>query len=83
MAKIVSFMTEKEGSGKTTLCAITAVAVHNWTKKKVLVIDGDKGGLKDLREMKLQKGLSGTSVVIPAASRATLFLQGQKIYCFL
>ncbi len=52
MAKIISFMTEKGGSGKTTLCTITAVAVHHRTKKKVLVIDGDKqGSLRDLREM--------------------------------
>lgn len=52
MAKIVAFATQKGGSGKSTLCAITAAAVHNRTKKRILVVDADKQGtLRDLREL--------------------------------
>ncbi|MEK6482394.1 ParA family protein [Catalinimonas sp. 4WD22] len=41
MSTVVSFMSRKGGTGKTTLCAITAAAMHNRTKKSVLVIDAD------------------------------------------
>ncbi|MEK6482417.1 ParA family protein [Catalinimonas sp. 4WD22] len=52
MAIIVAFATQKGGSGKSTLTAITAAAIHNRTKKKVLIIDADKQGtLRDLREL--------------------------------
>lgn len=41
MAKVISFATQKGGVGKSTLLMLTASAVHNRTKKKVLVIDCD------------------------------------------
>ena len=41
MAKIISFVTQKGGSGKTTLLMLTAAAIHNRTKRNVLVIDSD------------------------------------------
>lgn len=37
-------MSRKGGTGKTTLCAITAAAIHNRTKNSVLVIDADPQG---------------------------------------
>lgn len=40
-ATIISFATQKGGSGKTTLLMLTAVALHNRTDKKILVVDSD------------------------------------------
>jgi len=52
MSKIIAFATQKGGSGKSTLCAITASAVHNRTGNKVLVIDADKQAtLKNLQKI--------------------------------
>ncbi|MEN7548546.1 ParA family protein [Rapidithrix thailandica] len=39
--RIISFATQKGGVGKTTLLMLTAAAIHNRTKKRVLVIDCD------------------------------------------
>ncbi len=40
-AKVISFATQKGGSGKTTMLMLTAAAIHNRTNKKLLVIDAD------------------------------------------
>lgn len=46
MTKIISFVTQKGGSGKTTLCVNFAVAARQsgGTKKRVLIIDTDRQG---------------------------------------
>ena len=41
MSKIISFATQKGGSGKSTLSVLTATAINNRTNNKVLVIDAD------------------------------------------
>ncbi|MDX1917033.1 MAG: ParA family protein [Rickettsiaceae bacterium] len=40
-AKIISFMNQKGGVGKTTLAILTGVALHRRTKLKIGVIDAD------------------------------------------
>ena len=41
MSKVISFATQKGGSGKSTLSVLTATALHNRTGNKILVIDAD------------------------------------------
>ncbi len=47
MAKIVSFVSEKGGVGKTTACYHIAVALNRYHQKRVLVVDADyqRGGV--------------------------------------
>jgi chromosome partitioning protein len=47
MAKVVSFVSEKGGVGKTTACYHVAVALNFYHKKRVLVVDADyqRGGI--------------------------------------
>jgi chromosome partitioning protein len=47
VARVVSFISEKGGVGKTTACYHIAVALSWYHEKKVLVIDGDyqRGGI--------------------------------------
>lgn len=47
MAKIVSFISEKGGVGKTTACYHVAVGLSRYHKKSVLVVDADyqRGGI--------------------------------------
>ena len=41
MTRIISFSTQKGGSGKSTLSVLTSTAIANRYGKKVLLIDGD------------------------------------------
>lgn len=47
MSKVISFISEKGGVGKTTSCYHLAVALNRYHQKKVLVIDADyqRGGI--------------------------------------
>ena len=47
MTKIIGFISEKGGTGKTTSCYHIAVALTRYHKKKVLVVDADyqRGGI--------------------------------------
>lgn len=47
MAKVIGFISEKGGTGKTTSCYHIAVALTRFYKKKVLVVDADyqRGGI--------------------------------------
>ncbi len=47
MAKVVGFISEKGGTGKTTACYHIAVALERFHKKRVLVVDTDyqRGGI--------------------------------------
>lgn len=47
MARVVGFISEKGGTGKTTACFHIAVALHQYHKKRVLVVDSDyqRGGI--------------------------------------
>ena len=47
MAKVVGFISEKGGTGKTTACYHIAVALERFHKKRVLVVDVDyqRGGI--------------------------------------
>lgn len=45
-------MSRKGGTGKTTLCTITAAALHNRTGKKITVIDADpQNSIADLQSL--------------------------------
>ncbi|MBX2840352.1 MAG: ParA family protein [Flammeovirgaceae bacterium] len=55
-AKIISFATQKGGSGKSTMLMLTAAAFHNRTGKKVLVIDCDpQKSVKDIYKAENQE----------------------------
>ena len=41
MAKVVGFISEKGGTGKTTACYHIAVALVRYHNKRVLVVDAD------------------------------------------
>ena len=47
MARVVGFISEKGGTGKTTACYHIAVALQRWHGKRVLVLDTDyqRGGI--------------------------------------
>ena len=47
MAKVVGFISEKGGTGKTTACYHIAVALQKYHEKRVLVVDADyqRGGI--------------------------------------
>ena len=41
MAKVVGFISEKGGTGKTTACYHIAVALTRYQNKRVVVVDAD------------------------------------------
>lgn len=62
-ATIIAFATQKGGSGKTTLLMLTAVALHNRTNKKVLVVDSDpQRSVKDISKAEEDEGVKGYDV---------------------
>lgn len=77
MAKIVSFVSEKGGVGKTTACYHVAVGLNRYHQKRILVVDADyqRGGVSgrffpDVIENFASGAVSGT----------TLFHKFQQLY---
>lgn len=77
MSKIVGFLSEKGGVGKTTACYHLAVGLHRFHKKRVLTVDADyqRGGLSgrcfpDIIEAFGRGSVDGT----------TLFHKFQQLY---
>ena len=77
MAKVVGFISEKGGTGKTTACYHIAVALVRFHEKRVLVVDADyqRGGITgrffpDLVETFRSGAMTGT----------TLFHKFQELY---
>lgn len=77
MAKVIGFISEKGGVGKTTACYHIAVALSRFEDKRVLVIDADyqRGGISGRFFPSLIEGF-GTST----PSGTTLFNKFQQLY---
>ena len=62
MGKIISFVTQKGGVGKSTLLLLTSSALHHREKKSVLIIDTDpQQSIKDIRSKEESLKLKETS----------------------
>lgn len=77
MSKVVSFVSEKGGVGKTTACYHIAVALNRYHQKRVLVIDADyqRGGITGRFFPELIEEFSSG-----AAPGTTLFHKYQQLY---
>ena len=77
MARVVSFVSEKGGVGKTTACYHIAVALRRFHRKKVLVIDADyqRGGITGRFFPELIEDFDTGSIV-----GETLFHKFQQLY---
>jgi chromosome partitioning protein len=77
MAKVVSFISEKGGVGKTTACFEIAVSLAQTHKKRVLVLDVDyqRGGITGRLDTKLISAFSAG-----AMPGVTLFHKFQQLY---
>ena len=77
MGRIVGFISEKGGVGKTTACFEIAVALVNTHKKKVLVVDADyqRGGITGRLDSKLIQNFAKGEM-----PGVTLFHKFQQLY---
>lgn len=61
MSIIIPFMNQKGGVGKTTLCTLTASAIHSRIKIKILVIDADNQ--HSIHKLRQAEGLNTYDII--------------------